>query len=452
MPSTLVLIQKQVVGASGAASVTFSSIPQTYTDLVLRVSSRDTSAATIANMYVRFNGDSGSNYTDRMLYASGTSVSSGVNSGTGIYYTYSVGANGPAGLFSNNEVIVGAYTGSAYKAISIENSIANNSTGGLFGLNSGMWNSTSAVTSVTFTPGSGNFAQYTTISLYGVKATTATTYQYNSIPAVLNVGDIINVPYTGTSQTLALPANVKSVQLTVAGARGGATSSGTSYGKGAAMSGIYTFGTGVSRTIYAYVGGNGTNLATTGSGSVAGGFNGGGNGWYASYSGAEGYAGAGGGGATDIRVGGTALANRVIVAGGGGGKSGAGDGGDAGYPAGTKGLPASVGTFNGQGGGAGTQSAGGVAGGQTDTYSGNTLPTAGSLGNGGNGGNTNSYGCGGGGGGGYYGGGGGGGHYNGSGGGGGGGSSYYDPSMTNINAGLWYGSAYAQIMVTGLGY
>jgi hypothetical protein len=114
--------------------------------------------------------------------------------------------------------------------------------------------------------------------------------------------------FTGSQQTFTVPACVYSVQLETWGGQGGTSSSG-GYAGGR---GGYAYGTlsvTPGQTLNIYIGGKGTN--STGSGTwIAGGWNGGGTGvsW-----------GGGGGGGTDIRVGGTALTDRVLVAGGGGG-------------------------------------------------------------------------------------------------------------------------------------
>ena len=174
------------------------------------------------------------------------------------------------------------------------------------------------------------------------------------------------------------------------------------------------------------VGGVGNDAGTVGIGNNGkGGFNGGGDGGLdLNFN----FLGNGGGGATDIRIGGSTWTDRVLVAGGG-----AGDGlptgenvkgGNASYPNGLKGMDVE----NTQGGGGGTQSEGGY-GGWDSVY--NYYGSTGILGVGGNGadGDVNSFG-GAGGGGGYYGGGGGG--AGGLGLGGGGGSSYSDPTYSTI--------------------
>jgi len=207
-------------------------------------------------------------------------------------------------------------------------------------------------------------------------------------------------------QTLVIPAGVTSVSIYADGAAGGSSSNGALPGYGFELGGTFTFNPGDTLTIAP---------GAVGSTGGAAGLNGGG---------AAGATTAGSGGdAPDVRLNGTALANRVIVAGGGGGAGqcdGSSAGGNGGDPTGASGA-----TDSGLQGSGGSQSSGG-AGGMMGGASG-------ALGAGGSGGGC-GIGGGGGGGGGYYGG-GGGGSDNGvfiSGGGGGGGSSYISPSATNV--------------------
>lgn len=243
----------------------------------------------------------------------------------------------------------------------------------------------------------------------------------------------VNFNYTGSVQTWVVPPCVTSINVVVAGAKGG----GANGGNGARISATLNVTPG--QTLNIYVGGQGS------CGNNSGGWNGGGTG-YASNPANLAYNSCGGGGATDIRIGGTTLANRVIVGGGGGGKSG-GSNSVAGGPANcANGAPGTT-TF-GAGGGGGTQASGGAGG---APWAG-TPPggQSGTLGQGGNGGFWQTA-SGGGGGGGYYGGGGGGndGCCTGSngGGGGGGGSSLIPPGGTCL-ASNNSGNGYATITWT----
>ena len=194
--------------------------------------------------------------------------------------------------------------------------------------------------------------------------------------------------YTGSEQTYIVPAGVVLISIEAYGAQGGTADGGEggyAYGELAVTPG---------QTLYIYVGeqGNSTNI---GSGVSVGGWNGGGDG-------GSGTSGSSGGGASDVRVGGTTLADRVIVAGGGGGMDFDGTsntpGGDGG---GLDGLDGTIGGASGTASTGGTQTAGGT-GGVSTGYTGNP----GALGVGGAtvlfSGSTYQYG--GGGGGGYYGG------------------------------------------------
>lgn len=250
--------------------------------------------------------------------------------------------------------------------------------------------------------------------------------------------------YTGSSQSWTVPVGISSVMAEVQGAKGG-DGSGRG-GFGGRLKGFISVTAG--ETLNIYVGGQGQNR--DGSGCVgsapavlAGGFNGGGSGGRTSDSfgcpsGTVYRRGASGGGATDIRRGGTALANRVIITGGGGGgvsgtnpgPGGAGNGSGNGANGFSSGQPFWPDNTKGFGG---TTTAGGAAGG------GIWAGTAGALGVGGNGGFPSVFGDNpgepAGGGGGLYGGGGGGANSNfGSGGSGGGGSGFITGGVFEISS------------------
>jgi hypothetical protein len=240
--------------------------------------------------------------------------------------------------------------------------------------------------------------------------------------------------YTGAAQSFTVPAGIDAVVIAAAGAAGSASKCGAGYGApglGASVSAAIAVT--ASELISIYVGG--TN-----------GFNGGGAGGSGTYC-----DGGSGGGASDVRIGGDALSNRVIVAGGGGGNGGdyntretGGGGGAGGAPNALPGTPemqGGVACLATQGGGGATDSASGAGG--TDEALSSPSGAAGTLGVGGAGGlaggQSGGFNGAGGGGGGYYGGGGGGGSGNyvspcgQAGGGGGGGSSYVIPSAVNVS-------------------
>jgi hypothetical protein len=243
--------------------------------------------------------------------------------------------------------------------------------------------------------------------------------------------------YTGKRQRFKVPKGVTNVTIL---ARGGGTPT-AQYTTGA-FGGLVkaTIAVTPGETLYVFVGGAGKTGAGYAGG--AGGFNGGAAGGKGNY---PLNGGAGGGGASDVRQGGSQLQNRVIVAGGAGGGGlgvygfyGWGAGGAGGGETGQDGGPGPS-YPSGGGGGGGSQTQGGL-GGPGGVLSGTGgAGGPGSLAIGGSGGccTQNSAGGGGGGAGGYYGGGGGGAGViatsgSGGGGGGGGGSSYFEPSATHV--------------------
>jgi hypothetical protein len=227
----------------------------------------------------------------------------------------------------------------------------------------------------------------------------------NPTPVCVGTTCTLTFDATGDYYLWSPPIGARNISFDLMGAQGGRTG-----GLGGRVQGSFVT---TPASLYIYVGGAGL----TGAG-AAGGYNGGG-----AAGGNRGDEGSGGG-ATDIRST-TALADRIVVAGGGGGTGGlsGGPGGAAG------GLTGTNGTSGQGGGGAGATQSGGGSGGSPN---GGTWGTSGGLGVGGTGGTSSTAG-GGGGGGGYYGGGGGGADTDScctNGGGGGGGSSYNNSTLT----------------------
>ncbi|MEM8907146.1 MAG: glycine-rich protein, partial [Bacteroidota bacterium] len=258
----------------------------------------------------------------------------------------------------------------------------------------------------------GNLLATTTSgSPYTVSPSTTTTYYAQSEIQVFE--QIFN--YTGGVQTFTVPAGITELTIDAYGARGGNTYS--TNGPGLCGRVQATMSVIPGQVLNIYVGGQGQSYAGYSS-TLLGGWNGGGNGTSTGQGG-------GGGGATDIRINGTGLNERVLVAGGAGGKgpicSAIGLFPHGGGLTGGNGSYCSSGSGELKRGRGGTQTGGGRPG---CWYGGSSCGTWGSFGQGGNGGSVSGNGRAGGGGGGWYG--GGGGTYNGD---GGGGSSYTDAGL-----------------------
>lgn len=171
MPTTYNLIASSTVGAGGATDITFSSIPNTYTDLEILVSARSSVASTIQDISMQVgNGsvDTGTNYSYRELMGNGSAASSGSGSGGVKFNSIETAANSTANTFSSNKIYIPNYAGSTNKSMSIDAVTEGNISDTQVRLQAWLWSSTSAINIIKFTPQSGNFVQYTSIYLYGI--------------------------------------------------------------------------------------------------------------------------------------------------------------------------------------------------------------------------------------------------------------------------------------------
>lgn len=168
MANTYVAIATVTVGSGGAASIEFTSIPQTYTDLLLSVSARSETNNT-GNLWLQVNGSTAT-LPAVLLYGDG-SAASGASSGAADYiWNYSVPANYTSSTFSNNEYYFSDYTGSSKKTV-IHNGVTENNATTAFTVMSGAtYNITAAITSLSLKIYfSGDINEHSTATLYGIK-------------------------------------------------------------------------------------------------------------------------------------------------------------------------------------------------------------------------------------------------------------------------------------------
>ena len=163
------LIQTVTVGTA-TPTIEFTSIPQTYTDLVLVTNYRTTRAAVFDQLRLRFNGNTGANYSWRGLYGSGSSVGTeNTNNDVSFKTDVGVGNNATSNTFSNGSIYIANYTGSTNKSVSIDAVGENNATEAYQFVYAGLYTNTTAITSIQgFSEGSANFMVGSTFSLYGV--------------------------------------------------------------------------------------------------------------------------------------------------------------------------------------------------------------------------------------------------------------------------------------------
>lgn len=151
---------------SSSASITFSSIPSTYTDL--RIIFVGTGSST-SSKRLRFNSDSGANYSSMNLTGDGTSATSGgYTSDTSIRWASLLTDSTTIPILGTIDIF--SYTGSTYKTVLFNTSSDQNGSGyTLTGV--GIWMSTSAITSITLLYNDASTYNTGTIAtLYGIKS------------------------------------------------------------------------------------------------------------------------------------------------------------------------------------------------------------------------------------------------------------------------------------------
>lgn len=165
MANTYTLIASSTVGAGGAATVDFSSIPSTYTDLIVKYSARLNYATTAVGIQFGFNGQAaGTSITGKTIQGSGSSA--------GSYSAWQPnvdGASATSNTFASGEFYCPNYLSSNYKSFSSDSVQEDNSSTAYAEMHAALWSNTSAINRITITPNSGSFVQYTTFYLYGIK-------------------------------------------------------------------------------------------------------------------------------------------------------------------------------------------------------------------------------------------------------------------------------------------
>jgi hypothetical protein len=167
MANTYVKIGSTVtVGVGGAASMAFSSIPATYTDLILVYSGRTSEpTGTFYEVSLTLNGST-TGFTAKQLYGDGSSAgsSSPTSRQAGLIGNVATTSN----TFSNTQVYFPNYAGSTNKSYSVDSVTENNGTTSYQSMLAGLWTNTAAINSISIAPTSGNFVQYSTATLYGI--------------------------------------------------------------------------------------------------------------------------------------------------------------------------------------------------------------------------------------------------------------------------------------------
>ena len=166
MANTYKLISSVTVGSGGAADIEFTSIPNTYTDLLVQFSTRVSTSAFWNDIKITFNNNTSSLSSTWGNAESGTSVGYGAN--TSNIFTWTTANNATASIFGNHSIYIPNYTGSSNKIIGIDGVSEYNAANAIVVFTSGQWANSSAITSIKLTHATDTFMQYSTAYLYGI--------------------------------------------------------------------------------------------------------------------------------------------------------------------------------------------------------------------------------------------------------------------------------------------
>ena len=154
-----------VLVESPVTSITFSSIPQGYTDLKLVISGRTSRSAVYGEMFMRFNSAT-TNYSAKALEGAGSG-----SAGSYSESTIRVELNGDtstAGTFGSAEFYIPNYTSAKYKSVSLDSVTENNATSVDSFFKAQLWSDTAAITRIDVGFGTGTISTNSTFTLYGI--------------------------------------------------------------------------------------------------------------------------------------------------------------------------------------------------------------------------------------------------------------------------------------------
>lgn len=405
MAKTYSLIQAQTL-TGNAATVTFSNVPQNFTDLIVKASIRGTTTQIYILTDIWFNGSS-TGFSSRGIEGDGANPTTYTN--PSIYTNAGNGATSTTNTFSNHDIYITNYTSSNFKSVSVDGVLENNATTAYSSLQSGLWSNTSAITSIEIKSRADAFIAGSTFYLYGIGGTRATG------GTITSDANFTYHTFTSSGTFTALEKINGAEALVVAGG-GGAVGGGGGAGGVVYVSGQTLFaGTSYSAIVGAGgVGTNASNTAPNGSNSNFASFTALGGGGGANYAQNAASGGSGGGGAQSSTAGtatqgsgtnfigyGNNGATGANVTGGGGGGAGAAGKSGGGGQGGNGGIGTSLfttwgratntgqlsnGTYYYAGGGGGGASSfggyGGLGGGSNGAPSGAPTPATANTGGG----------------------------------------------------------------------
>ena len=167
MANTYTLIGSSTATSGAVSYIDFTSIPGTYTDLLVKASLRINEPYVSENFYIQFNGT-----TTNLTYKQIIGVpNAGTVSSNSSFPGYANGSTSTSNTFGNLEIYIPNYTStSTYKSFSSDTVNENNTSEARPALAAGLWSSNSAITSIRLISDTGaTLLQYSSAYLYGIK-------------------------------------------------------------------------------------------------------------------------------------------------------------------------------------------------------------------------------------------------------------------------------------------
>jgi hypothetical protein len=222
MAKTYSVIQTYTLTAN-TSSVTFSNIPQNFTDLVLKFSAKTTYTSNFSDPIIASFNSSTSTFAGMYISTNGTTIYAGdyARQAGNASNTIATSTN----TFGLSDLYIGSYTSSNHKSFSVDGVSENNNVGTDMVMNNGHWSTTDAITSITLTSqNSANFVSGSTFTLYGVgsgaKATGGT---------ITGAGNYIYHTFTSTGSFIP-SEKIRGAEVLLVAGGGGATGGGSAGG------------------------------------------------------------------------------------------------------------------------------------------------------------------------------------------------------------------------------
>lgn len=170
MANTYEAIETYTVQSGGVGSIDFNNIPQNYTDLVVKLSLRNTRTSTGPGYgRISLNGST-TNFTSKHAGVNEDGTLTGQTRSDN-YIMFSVATDAQtASVFGNAELYITNYATSNYKSMSLEETSGNNASTNINRYIAGiLWSNTSAITSLSISADASTFKEHSTATLYGIK-------------------------------------------------------------------------------------------------------------------------------------------------------------------------------------------------------------------------------------------------------------------------------------------